>query len=76
MRAVLEKSRNVLAVFQGHAHRNDYQQIGGIHYTTLAALVEGSGAENNAYCILDLLADGSLRLTGFRRQLTRSLARG
>ena len=31
-------------------------------------MVEGSGAENNSYAMLDLWEDGSLRLTGFRKQ--------
>lgn len=74
VRALLEKSGKVLAVFQGHSHRNDYQQIAGIHYTTLVAMVEGSGAENNGYSMLDVLADGSLRLQGFRRQNHRTLS--
>lgn len=73
VRALLEKSGKVLAVFQGHSHKNDYQQIAGIHYTTLVAMVEGSGAENNGYSMLDVLADGSLRLQGFRRQNHRTL---
>ncbi|EAQ78222.1 metallophosphoesterase family protein [Blastopirellula marina] len=68
VRTILELSRNVHAVFQGHHHANSYQQIGGIHYCTLAAMVEGSGAENNAYALLDLLQDGSLRLSGFQQQ--------
>jgi predicted phosphodiesterase len=72
-RALLEKSGKVLAVFQGHSHKNDYQQINGIHYTTLVAMVEGSGADNNGYTMLDILADGSLRLHGFRRQMNRTL---
>lgn len=71
VRALLEKSGRVLAVFQGHSHKNDYQQINGIHYTTLVAMVEGSGAENNGYTLLDIHADGSLRLNGFRRQVDR-----
>lgn len=73
VRAVLEKSGKVLAVFQGHSHKNDYQQIVGIHYTTLVAMVEGSGLENNGYSLLDIMADGSLRLNGFRRQVNRTL---
>lgn len=71
VRSLLEKSGKVLAVFQGHSHKNDYQQIAGIHYTTLVAMVEGSGIENNGYTMLDVLADGSLRLNGFRRQVNR-----
>ena len=76
VRALLEKSGRVLAVFQGHSHKNDYQQIAGIHYTTLVAMVEGSGLENSGYTLLDVLPDGSLRLNGFRRQENRALSRG
>lgn len=71
-RALLEKSGKVLAVFQGHSHKNDYQQIAGIHYTTLVAMVEGSGMENSGYSMFEVLADGSLRLQGFRRQVERA----
>jgi predicted phosphodiesterase len=73
VRSLLEKSGKVLAVFQGHSHKNDYQQIASIHYTTLVAMVEGSGMENNGYTMLDVLADGSLRLNGFRKQANRDL---
>lgn len=73
VRSLLEGSGKVLAVFQGHSHKNDYQQIAGIHYTTLVAMVEGSGADNNGYAMLDIMADGSLRLQGFRRQVERTL---
>lgn len=73
VRSLLEKSSKVLAVFQGHSHKNDYQQIAGIHYTTLVAMVEGTGMENNGYAILDVFADGSLRLNGFRKQANRDL---
>jgi predicted phosphodiesterase len=75
VRSVLEKSGKVLAVFQGHSHRNDYQQIAGIHYTTLVAMVEGSGAENSGYAMLEVMPDSSLRLQGFRKQENRSLKR-
>ncbi len=76
VRRLLEESRKVLAVFQGHSHKNDYSQIAGIHYTTLVAMVEGSGEENNGYAMLDIFADGSLRLNGFRRQSHRELRPG
>ncbi len=75
VRSLFEKSGKVHAVFQGHSHKNDYQQIADIHYTTLVAMVEGSGAENNGYTLLDVLGDGSLRLNGFRRQVHRALQR-
>jgi predicted phosphodiesterase len=68
VRQILEKSGRVLAVFQGHSHHNDYQEIGGIHYCTLRAVVEGSGEANNSYGLLNLFSDGSIQLTGFRKQ--------
>ena len=49
IRAVLEKSNRVVAVFQGHSHQNDYQLINKIHYCTLVAMVEGPQQTNNAF---------------------------
>lgn len=74
VRSVLEQSSKVLAVFQGHSHMNDYQQIRGIHYCTLVAMIEGSGAENNGYAVLDIMPDGSMRLHGFHKQQSREFA--
>lgn len=68
VRKVLEESDKVLAVFQGHSHENDYHEIAGIHYCTLAAMIEGSGPENNGYSVVDIARDGTIRLQGFRRQ--------
>ncbi|TWT39050.1 metallophosphoesterase family protein [Blastopirellula retiformator] len=75
VRTILELSKNVQAVFQGHSHKNDYQQIKGIHYCTLVAMVEGTGADSNGYSVLKLLADGSLHLQGFRKQAEYSWSR-
>ncbi len=68
VREVLESSGKVLAVFQGHSHQNDLNEIGGIHYCTLVAMVEGSGAENNGYSLLELKLNGTIHLSGFRKQ--------
>jgi alkaline phosphatase len=68
VRKALEDSGKVLAVFQGHSHKNDYREIGGIHYTTLVAMVEGSGTEKNGYSMLEIRPDGALNLRGFRQQ--------
>ena len=64
VRQALEKSGKVTAVFQGHYHRNDLKQIGGIHYCTLAAMVEGAGPDANAYAVVDILADDGIRVRG------------
>jgi len=68
VRKTLESTDRVLAVFQGHSHKNDHQEIAGVHYITLVAMVEGAGPENNGYSTMDLLADGTIRVTGFRKQ--------
>jgi predicted phosphodiesterase len=68
VRRILESSGNVLAVFQGHSHQNDLTEIGGIHYCTLVAMVEGSGKENNGYSLMEIEPSGTIHLTGFRKQ--------
>ncbi|MES2597968.1 MAG: metallophosphoesterase [Verrucomicrobiota bacterium] len=74
VRALLEKSGKVLAVFQGHSHKNDLQQIANIPYITLVAMVEGTGLESNGYSMLEVMPDESLRLQGFRKQTSRTFA--
>lgn len=68
VRKVMEGSGKVLAVFQGHSHKNDYKEIGGIHYCTLVAMIEGAGAENNGFSMVQVRSDGTINLTGFRKQ--------
>lgn len=68
VRNLIEESGKVLAVFQGHSHQNDLKDISGVHYCTLVAMVEGSGAENNGYSVMDIAQNGDIRLTGFRKQ--------
>lgn len=68
VRKVLEESDKVLAVFQGHSHKNDHKLIEDIHYCTLVAMVEGSGAANNGYSTMDIFGDGLIRITGHRKQ--------
>lgn len=71
IRGVLQDSGKVLAVFQGHHHRNDLKTIGDIPYCTLVAMIEGTGPENNGYSVLEIAPDGSIRLEGFRKQESR-----
>jgi alkaline phosphatase len=68
VREILERSGRVLAVFQGHHHRNEHREIGGIHYCTLMAMVEGNGAEDSASGVLEVFRDGSLKLNGAFKQ--------
>ncbi len=68
VRTILEHSGHVRAVFQGHSHSNDHKEIGGIHYCTMVAMVEGSGAANNGYSNIEAYRDGMIRIDGFRNQ--------
>jgi alkaline phosphatase len=68
VRNILEASGKVVAVFQGHSHQNALAEIAGIHYCTLRAMIEGSGAENNGYTVMDITRDGTIQLSGFRKQ--------
>ncbi len=68
VRKVFELSGKVLAVFQGHSHKNNHKEIKGIHYCTLVAMIEGSGAASNGYSVMNLAEDGTIRISGFRKQ--------
>jgi predicted phosphodiesterase len=75
VRRILEDSCKVLAVFQGHSHKNRLMTIGGIPYITLGAMVEGSGSANNGYSAVRVYSDNTLTLTGFRRHAEHPGAR-
>lgn len=74
VRAILEASGKVRAVFQGHSHKNALSDLGGIHYVTLRAMVEGSGATENGYSLLSLHPDGRIELEGERMQSSHEWA--
>lgn len=73
VRQILEQSGNVLCVFQGHVHEERYNLINGIHYYSVNAVVDGDGPKNNAYMIVDVYKDGSLKIGGFRRATDREI---
>ncbi len=73
VRQVLQDSKRVLAVFQGHHHAGHYSFIEGIHYYTLKGLVEGGGVENNSYAIVEVYDDNSIVVTGYRKALSKEM---
>ncbi len=75
VREALEASGKVLAVFQGHDHPGARATLGGIHYYTLKAVVEGSGPENNAYAIVEVHSDLNISVLGYRRADNAELTR-
>jgi hypothetical protein len=75
VRALLERSGKTLAVFTGHEHAGGYRLINGIHYYTLKGMVEGSGVENNAYAIVEVLPSLDITVTGYRKAVSREMKR-
>jgi len=73
VRQILEQSGRVLAVLQGHRHDGGYSLINGIHYYTLKAVIEGPGAENNSYAIVEVRPDLSITITGYRKAVGKQL---
>jgi predicted phosphodiesterase len=71
MRLVLEQSGRVICVFQGHVHEERINVINGISYYSVNAMADGDGPENNAYMIVNVYKDGSLKIDGFRRATDR-----
>ena len=57
VRTVLEKSKKVRCVFQGHEHKGGYEVINGIHYYTLKGLIEGDFPASNSFAIVSLTKD-------------------
>jgi predicted phosphodiesterase len=73
VRQILEQAGNVKVVFQGHVHEERYNRINGIHYYSFNAVVDGNGAENSSYMIVDIYPDGSLKIDGFRKATDREM---
>ncbi len=70
VRAVLEKSGKVKAVFTGHEHFGGVNLIRGIPYYSLRALVVGTGEEENSYAVASLGVDGTICIKGWRKAET------
>jgi len=65
VRTVLENSGKVIAVFQGHFHTGSYNQINGIHYCTLKAMVEGAYPTSNAFAIVEVVPGSKITIDGY-----------
>ncbi|MCV6630532.1 MAG: metallophosphoesterase [Flavobacteriaceae bacterium] len=63
---ILENSKQVVAVLQGHVHQESHQQINQIHYITRLGMVDYKGLENNSFSIVSI-EDGMLYLKGYKR---------
>lgn len=65
VRAILEKSGKVNAVFTGHQHSGLISRVNGITYYSLRAMVLNSG--ENGYAVADVYPSGAISVTGFRK---------
>lgn len=72
VRQILQDSGRVRLVMQGHAHEGGYQQIGGIHYYTQVASVEGDKQGDATCTIVTLHPSGAVEITGYERAVSRS----
>jgi predicted phosphodiesterase len=73
VRQIMQESKKVIAVFQGHNHAGHYSYIEDIHYYTLKAMVEGTGDNNNSYAIVEVHDNQNIVLTGYRSAMSRDM---
>ena len=65
VRDVLAADGDVIAVFSGHAHDSNYSEIDGIHYLTIAAMVDSDEPTPPTWAMVTVDADaGTLVIDG------------
>lgn len=67
-REIMEASGKVRLVLSGHSHQNLHEQINGIDYVVVRAMVEGAGEDNNSFGRLLVYEDHSIRIEGHVQQ--------
>lgn len=73
VREVLERHKQVMAVFQGHHHAGHYSHRAGIHYVTLQGMIEQAAPDHNSYAIVEVASSGEIRIDGFKDCRSRQL---
>lgn len=63
---LLQQSKRVLAVFQGHHHDGSYGFHEKIHYFTLRGMIEGDAPIHNSYAIVEITPQNDTLITGYR----------
>ena len=72
VRVIMEKSKKVKCVFQGHEHKGGYEQVNGIHYYTLKGLIEGDFPASNSFAIVTL-SQGKIHIKGYGNAVSLDL---
>lgn len=62
---ILEQSKKVIAVFQGHHHAGHHSFRNGIHYYTMKGMIEGSLPDNNSFAIVEVDKGLNIHIRGF-----------
>ena len=76
VRAAIEKSGKVKAVFTGHQHSGRIGKVNGITYYSLRALVLNSGEEENGYALAEVYPSGGISVTGYRKAVSAKIGLG
>jgi predicted phosphodiesterase len=76
VRTILESSGKVIGVFMGHSHVNELNRINDIPYVCLHSMVDGAGLPNNAFSVLSVLKDGSMKLEGYGKHAKHPMVGG
>lgn len=76
VRAILERHKQVRAVFQGHHHPGHYSRHKGIDYITFNGMIEQSFPQHNSYAIVEITPEGNILVEGKVNCPDRELRRG
>jgi 3',5'-cyclic AMP phosphodiesterase CpdA len=73
VREILAASGKVRAVLAGHSHKNALNTVDGMPFLVARAIVDDPGPDNNAYGLVELFADGGVRVRGYGKQVSAEL---
>ena len=76
VRAILERHKQVRAVFQGHHHPGHCSRHKGIDYITFNGMIEQSFPQHNSYAIVEITPEGDILVEGKVDCPDRELRRG
>ena len=66
VRSVLESSKKVLAVLNGHMHEEMFHELNGIHYLAMKSMLEGTFVQRNCFYVIEIDQD-HIRIDRFDR---------
>ena len=69
---IMVSSGQVMAVFQGHVHNEQFKEINGIHYITQWGMVDYKGLKNNSFAVVEI-GEGTVNIIGYKRVSDRRL---